>query len=176
MPSDGGLVVLRHPDVPPSLNAVRARNHWTYTREKKKWGLLFDQLLAAATARGELPARVARVKARAIVTYHVNRLPDEGNVRYMLEKALGDALDGGQHTYTVPVWDEKKQKVVNSRRKSFPDGRWLAEDEADRYRFASVHVTYEPLPPPPPGMPKSTWRAVHPRGHTEIRLRYWLAL
>jgi hypothetical protein len=168
-----GLVVLRVNDAPPSLN-THATSHWRkYQQAKKQWGNHFDGALMLATAEGQLPARVERVKARFILTFYDRHKRDEGNFEWLTVKAFGDCLDGGRHTVLQPRYDDKKRRVVNSRVKVYPDGRWLADDNSDHYRTTSTTFVYADLPPRPEGVSRQAWRAQHPRGITEVRLRWW---
>jgi hypothetical protein len=74
---------------PPSVNGF-LRAHWTrYDRAKAKWGeMCLDALTRAETPRGEW----AGVLAEGMVTFPTRIKRDQGNHRFMLEKALGDAL------------------------------------------------------------------------------------
>jgi hypothetical protein len=95
-------------DVPPSLNRVASRgSRWAYSKAKREWQSNLEQLLMLV----KLPRPVAHVEASAVLTFPVMRKRDEGNFRFMLEKALGDAL-------------------VN--------GGWLEDDDADRFEFRKV--------------------------------------
>jgi hypothetical protein len=79
-------------DAPPSLNAIATRgNHWAVTNAKKKWQGIFEQLLMAYA----LPRGLDRVEALAFLRYPQKRRRDEGNMRWLLDKALGDALVNG---------------------------------------------------------------------------------
>lgn len=86
-----GVYELSIPDTPPSINAASLGSkgaHMKFHRLKKKWeGLFVITLLEAKVPRG-----LHRVHATAVCRFAVNRRRDEGNFRYMLEKALGDAL------------------------------------------------------------------------------------
>lgn len=86
------VVTLVVDDVPPSLNTV-ATKHWrVFQREKKKWqDLLEDHLMVARVPKG-----LTRVHATAAMRFPMARRRDEGNFRWMLEKALGDALTNGR--------------------------------------------------------------------------------
>jgi hypothetical protein len=94
-------------DVPPSLNTV-ATSHWRkYGRIKKAWqGYCEGALMAEA-----VPRRLKAVKAKAILTFPQDRRRDEGNFRFFVEKALGDALT---------------------------NGGWLADDTAEQYTFGAI--------------------------------------
>lgn len=111
-----GPIELSYDDVPPSLNRMGTRgSHWTVTRTKTRWQDIFEQLLmASGLERGQ-----GRVRATASLRLPVRRKRDEGNYRWLLEKALGDAL-------------------VN--------GRWLLDDTPDYFTFGAV--TFEEPGPP----------------------------
>lgn len=124
--------------VPPSLNLVGGRpSAAPYRRFKALWGGLFLDALVAAQARGELPAvraqrldeppegQLSFVEAAAAIVFPVERDRDEGNFRATLEKALGDALTGGD-------------------RRAWPHGRWLPDDTADHFRFGPIAFYVRP--------------------------------
>lgn len=103
------------PDVPPSLNkfgSVGGGTPWPYIRAKQKWeGMFSIALMQQAVPRG-----LARVIASATLTFKQKRRRDEGNFRFLLEKALGDTLTGGG---------------------------WLADDTPDAFRFDRVTFNEE---------------------------------
>ena len=74
---------------PPSLNTF-ARAHWRkYDHAKKLWGQrVTDALVTADCPRGAWES----VLAEGRVTFPDQRKRDQGNYRFMIEKALGDAL------------------------------------------------------------------------------------
>jgi hypothetical protein len=78
-----------HGLTPPSLNTF-TRAHWRkYVKAKAEWDrYVTDALHIAETPRGEW----AGVLAEGRVTFPDKRARDQGNYRFMLEKALGDAL------------------------------------------------------------------------------------
>lgn len=97
-----------HMGAPPSLNVGGSgHNHFAYQNTKKAWQALFLQLLEASG----LERPLARVTVEGIVCFPIRRVRDEGNHRFMLEKALGDAL---------------------------VEGGWLANDDWDSYSFGSL--------------------------------------
>lgn len=85
------IYTLEIPGTPPSVNQT-AHAHWhRYAREKAAWeGNCMIALLVA-----KVPKKLARVHATAELRFPTRRRRDEGNFRGMLEKALGDALQGG---------------------------------------------------------------------------------
>lgn len=101
------------PGTPPSLNKIGSRgSHWATTKAKKEWeGHLMIGLLHA-----KVPKRLDSVRATAVLTFKSNRRRDEGNYRWLLEKALGDVL----------------QK-----------GGWLEDDTPDHYTFGSLTFSEE---------------------------------
>lgn len=91
-------VILRYGDTPPSLNTIATRgNRWAVTRAKQRWEGIFMVLLMekSASYNDKLPKRLARVQATAMLRFPTRHRRDEGNYRWMLEKALGDALQKG---------------------------------------------------------------------------------
>jgi hypothetical protein len=106
-------VELRYADTPPSLN-TQATSHWRrYHGSKRKWQGVFEGLLLGS----KMPRPARNVYAEAILTFPTNRRRDEGNFRYMIEKALGDAL-------------------VN--------GGWIADDTPEHYRMGRVVFQHVP--------------------------------
>lgn len=125
-----GAVVIELPSIPgspPSLNALGARGGGrAFHRKKRQWqGLIGTAILAS-----ELPVllaggrRASSIEARGEIAFRTNRRRDEGNFRAMLEKSLGDAL----------VDDPK----------AWPGGRWLADDDVDRFRFGRLELVVDP--------------------------------
>lgn len=124
--------------VPPSLNEISGRpGAAAYRRFKSLWTGLFLEQLLAAQARGELPAiatprrldeipqgQLSYVVAAGAVRFNVERRRDEGNFRGPIEKALGDALTGGD-------------------RAAWPHGRWLPDDTADHFRFQGFAISVD---------------------------------
>lgn len=99
---------LIYDDVPPSINVIASRgSHWPVTTAKKTWQGICEVLLLTA----KLPRPLDAVHATASLRFPVNRVRDEGNFRWLLEKALGDAL-------------------VN--------GGWLADDDPARFTFGAL--------------------------------------
>lgn len=81
-------VVIEIDQLPPSMNDIIGQgSRWRYTAEKKKWGKLLKQALQDAGM-----GRCDRVYAEGQVTFPSRIKHDQGNYRFMLEKALGDAL------------------------------------------------------------------------------------
>lgn len=85
--------VLEHLGAPPSLNVGGSgSNHFAYQQSKHDWQGLFVDLLT----RSCLPRGLAAVSAEAQLCFPDRIRRDQGNFRYLIEKALGDALvDGG---------------------------------------------------------------------------------
>jgi len=102
------MIELVYNDVPPSLNRLGTRgSRWTVTRQKTRWQDIFEQLLMASG----LLRDQEQIRATAQIRLPVRRRRDEGNYRWLLEKALGDAL-------------------VN--------GRWLPDDTPEYFTFGEV--------------------------------------
>ncbi len=98
------------PGVPPSLNQIGYRSHWSAgRREKQKW----EQFLAIALMEQRVPRGLGSVVASAELRFTQRRRRDEGNFRALLEKALGDTL---------------------------VKGRWLPDDTPDHYRFGALEI------------------------------------
>lgn len=100
-------------DTPPSLNDVVGQGHWRrYHTVKKRWQLMLLERLADA----ELPRSLGRVLVEGTVTFPTRAKHDQGNYRFVVEKALGDAL---QH------------------------GGYLPDDSWEFYEFGNLHADYE---------------------------------
>lgn len=108
-------VELVYRDTPPSLNGMGLRgSHWKVTAAKKQW----QQTLGLLLIESRLPRALTSVEASAVLRFPTRRRRDEGNFRWLLEKALGDAL--------VP--------------------HWIPDDTPDRYRFFGVEFDPETGP------------------------------
>ena len=113
LPVHESAVTIEVRDAPVSLNRARGA-HWSvFRKEKQRWQDQFEGLLMAIS----LPRGLAHVHATAVIRFPVRRPRDEGNFRWMLEKALGDALT---------------------------NGRWLADDTPEH--FTTGAVTFEKDP------------------------------
>lgn len=95
---------------PQSLNKARGQ-HWAQMRRHKKaWQADIERLMM-----GRLPRGRERVHASAVLRFPTRRRRDEGNFRWLLEKALGDALT---------------------------NGLWLADDTPEHFTFGAL--TFDP--------------------------------
>jgi hypothetical protein len=102
------VVTLNLNDVPPSLNRIGMRgSHWATTEKKKQWQHDLGFMLMAE----KLPRGLERVTATASLRFPKANRRDEGNFSWLLEKALGDALQ---------------------------EGGWLQDDTPDQYRFRGL--------------------------------------
>jgi hypothetical protein len=87
---------LEFAETPKSLNTTGARGGpggvpWGYIAEKRKWEGNFQIRLMTE----KVPRKLTSVRASAALTFPSRRRRDEGNYRFMLEKALGDTLVSG---------------------------------------------------------------------------------
>lgn len=99
-------------DTPPSLNRLGRSHPLHQHRVKRDWQNTLGMALLAAAVPRPLPGPVT---ATARLRYPVRRRRDEGNLRWLLEKALGDTLH---------------------------QGGWLPDDTPDHYLFG--RVTFDP--------------------------------
>lgn len=98
------------PELPPSMNDIVGQgSRWRYTKSKKHWGELLADLLPRID-------RVESIYATGQLTFGRRGNRDQGNYRFMLEKALGDAL----------------QEVGI-----------LEDDQWNRYQFGDLTYAYE---------------------------------
>lgn len=102
-----------HHGAPPSLNdSGSGANHFAYQNAKKAWQeMLNDRLVTVGLAR---PLRSVLVEGLCCFPDRIRR--DQGNFRYFIEKALGDALK---------------------------EGGWIEDDDWDRYEFGGLAKVYE---------------------------------
>jgi hypothetical protein len=104
-----------HPDhlgAPPSLNVLGSGSQFGYINMKKAW----QALLTEALERSGLPKGLQHVLVEGHCTFPDRHRRDQGNHRFMLEKALGDALVAGG---------------------------WLEDDDWTRYEFGGLAAAYE---------------------------------
>jgi hypothetical protein len=105
-----------HPDhlgAPTSFQAsVGSGSQFAYQAMKKAWQALLLERLQAS----QLPQRLARVLVEGQCTFPTRARRDQGNHRFMLEKALGDAL---------------------------VQGGWLEDDDWERYEFGGLSAVHE---------------------------------
>jgi hypothetical protein len=101
-----------HHGYPPSLNALGDGNRFMYRSLKETW----EGLLVALLTEADLSSTFSRVVAEGEITFPDRRRRDQGNHRFLLEKALGDAL---------------------------VTGGWLADDDWDHFEFGGLAQRYE---------------------------------
>lgn len=101
-----------HQGAPPSLNILGSGNPHVFQAYKKVW----QELLIEQLEKSDLGRPLARVVAEGEVCFPTRGRKDQGNHRFFLEKALGDALT---------------------------EGGWLEDDDWDRYEFGGLAATYE---------------------------------
>lgn len=101
-----------HHGPPPSLNVSGSgANHFAYQETKKRWQAMLTDLLDATAL--PKPCEGVLVEGQCCFPDRVRR--DQGNFRYFIEKALGDALVAGG---------------------------WLLDDDWDSYSFGGLAKTY----------------------------------
>ena len=102
-----------HLGAPPSMNSGNHSMHpQAYQALKHAW----QTVLTDALERTGLPTRLDRVMVEGECTFPDRGRRDQGNYRWMLEKALGDALVAGG---------------------------WLEDDDWARYEFGGLAYRYE---------------------------------
>ncbi len=99
-------------ETPPSLNRYAGGPRGPYFRAKKEW----QQQLGTALMAAGVPRGLSKVTATATLTFPVRRRRDEGNLRMVLEKALGDIL---------------------------VEGGWLADDVEGAFEFSKLTIAPE---------------------------------
>lgn len=103
---------VQHLGAPPSLNVFGSGNQRVYQSWKKAWSGAFAALLQDA----HLPKPLAGVLVEGRVCFPTRLRRDQGNYRFLLEKALGDTLT---------------------------EGGWLADDDWSQYEFGNLAYVYE---------------------------------
>lgn len=104
---------MTHVGVPQSLNVHGSgANRFEYQNQKALWQERLTELLEAV----RLPRPLARVEAEATLCFPDRRRRDQGNFRFILEKALGDAL---------------------------AEGGWIEDDDWAHYEFGALRRAYE---------------------------------
>jgi hypothetical protein len=105
-----------HPDhlgAPTSFQAATGSgNQFAYQNMKKAWQRLLHERLEASG----LPRGLTHVLVEGQCTFPDRTRRDQGNHRFMLEKAMGDALVAGG---------------------------WLEDDDWSRYEFGGLSAVYE---------------------------------
>jgi hypothetical protein len=109
----GAKDALVHHGAPPSMNALGSGNRQAFQRTKSLWQTWLGDALAETGLEGPL----GHVLAEGEVTFPDKRgKRDQGNHRFFIEKALGDAL---------------------------VKGGWLLDDDWDSYEFGGLSRRYE---------------------------------
>jgi hypothetical protein len=108
----GAKTAMCHYGAPPSMNLLGSGNQFVYQAHKKAWQEALVERLGAV----DLPRPLGRVVAEGEVTFSDRRKRDQGNHRFFLEKALGDAL---------------------------VEGGWLLDDDWARYEFGNLTAAFE---------------------------------
>lgn len=104
---------LAHLGTSISLNVFGSgANRFAYQNAKKQWE---DVIKIKLEAEG-LPKGLGRIVAEAVMCFPDRAERDQGNFRFIIEKALGDAL---------------------------VDGGWLWDDDWSRYEFGNLAYAYE---------------------------------
>lgn len=121
--TERGTTALDIPRTPKSFNAAGARDPRGFHKAKTEWE--FELALLMRDPDKGLPGwptgpQLQTVTASAVLTFAHKRKRDEGNFRVLLEKALGDALQGGKH---------------------WPDGKWIPDDTSEHYSFRGVVIS-----------------------------------
>lgn len=101
-----------HLGAPPSLNVLGSGSQWAYIAMKKAW----EELLGSQLEMAGLPKGLSHVLVEGQCTFPDRHRRDQGNHRFMIEKALGDALVAGG---------------------------WLIDDDWTRYEFGGLAAIYE---------------------------------
>jgi hypothetical protein len=134
---------LDHLGAPPSLND-HTMDRIKFARMKEAW----QRKLGLALEKAGLPRGLESVHVEVLLGFDTYRERDEGNVRWMLEKALGDTLVNGavRTSWRKPEGaapGTKPEKVVER----VVEGGWLQGDSfwpTLRYRMGSIEGEHTP--------------------------------
>lgn len=96
-----------------SLQALGSGNQFVYQNMKKGW----QDALTLALEQSGLPLNLDRVLVEGVMCFPERRRRDQGNHRFIVEKALGDALHAGG---------------------------WLADDDWSHYEFGGLAYRHAP--------------------------------
>ena len=102
-----------HVGAPQSLNAEASQStRFAYGNQKKAWQARLTKLLEDSG----LPKGLVAVHVRGQVCFPDRTKRDQGNHRFLVEKALGDALE---------------------------KGGWISNDDWTRYQFGNLDYAYD---------------------------------
>jgi hypothetical protein len=103
---------MAHIGTTKSVNEFLSKDIFVYRGLKSKWELRLLDLLDASPLEP-----CGRIVAEGEMVFPRRHLPDQGNHRFLIEKALGDALQLG---------------------------KYLPDDDWSRYEFGALSFSYEP--------------------------------
>jgi len=107
-----GKLDMAHVGTPQSIRGFGSgANHFQYQTMKHKWQDRLTEMLFDAG----VPTGLSHVLAEGQVCFPDRKKRDQGNYRFILEKALGDAL---------------------------VEGGWLPDDDWDHYEFGRLRYAY----------------------------------
>lgn len=110
---------------PPSLGIFGSGNRQLYQVLKKQWEDLLHDLLVASG----LPKGLRLVVADAEIIFPDQTRRDEGNIRFLLEKALGDTLTAGGWLEDDSFYPERSYIFGNL------TGRYLKDESGFRLKL-----------------------------------------
>jgi hypothetical protein len=102
---------VEHIGASSSLNVLGSGNQFAYQALKKSWA----EALTLALEASSLPRGLTGVLVEGLMCFPDRRRRDQGNHRFIVEKALGDALVAGG---------------------------WLADDSWDRFEFGNLQQAH----------------------------------
>lgn len=110
-----------HLGLPPSLNGAIAMDRRVYGALKDAWQRAMHVELEASG----LPRDLDRVSVEVLVGFPTQHERDEGNIRWMLEKALGDTLVDGGWLSDDSFWPTMRYSMGNLQGVHTPDESWV---------------------------------------------------
>jgi hypothetical protein len=151
---------LVHYGAPPSMNVGGSgHDHGQYQNAKGAWQKMLCELLVTA----ELPRGLQRVAVEGEIGFDTYADRDEGNFRYFVEKALGDALVSGywelwptaklmkqeaeRTAADLPPLVTKNSRAKGKTRVRIYEGGWLPGDSfypTNRYSFGHLDPVHTP--------------------------------
>jgi hypothetical protein len=134
-------LVLTHGAIPPSLNQIATRgSRWAVQKAKRDWQAVFTMLLLEAHMPQHSGGRPVahHLSAVAYLRFPDRRERDEGNFSWLIEKTLGDALVGG-YSKVGPLPGKQRPRYL----RTWPEGRFLPDDNSKHFRFRGVRILDE---------------------------------
>lgn len=119
-----------------SVNSIIGGGHFIYQSQLKGW----KEAICLALVETELPKPCSRIYVQGTMCFprKYNKGPDQGNHRFIVEKAMGDALENG-YGYSTG----SKKKGTYEWHQVIPGG-WVKNDDWKTYEFSDLAYEMRP--------------------------------